>query len=58
MRKNLIETILFIFIVLGMPILASFIVEAIASIVTMEMIVNVMYIVTIFCIVKILKEAF
>lgn len=52
------ETILFIFIVLGMPILASFIVEAITNIVTMEMIINVMYIVTIFCIVKILKEAF
>lgn len=52
------KTILFIFIVLGLPMLGSFIVEAIASAVTMEMIMNVVYVVTIFCIVKILKEAF
>lgn len=56
MRKKLIETILFIFIVLGMPILASFIAEAIANIVTMEMIMNVAYIALAIIFIKLAKE--
>ena len=52
------KTILFIFIVLGIPILASFTVEILLNIITMKMIMNVVYVVTIFCIVKIFKGGF
>ena len=50
------KTILFIFIVLGLPMLGSFIAETIASMVTMGMIMNFTYIVLIISIMKLLKE--
>lgn len=52
------ETILFTIIVIGMPILVSFIVEVLASVVTMEMIINFMYVILAISFIKILKEGF
>lgn len=51
------KTILFILIVVGLPMLASFIAEVIANIVTMDMIVKGVYLTLGLSIIYILKEA-
>ena len=51
------KTILFILIVIGLPILVSFIAEAIANIITMDMIVRCVYLTLGLSIIYILKEA-
>ena len=57
MRKNLKQTILFILIVIGLPILINLVVEAISNIVTMDMIVKCVYLTLGLSIIYILKEA-
>ena len=54
--KRILENLLFIVIFIGFPILASAIVELLCSIVTMEMIMNVIGILTIASIVYIIKN--
>ena len=55
MRKIL-ESIIFIVCFVGFPIIASLIVNFLSSIITMEMIMNVIGILTIIAIVYIIKE--
>lgn len=57
MRKNLKQTILFILIVIGLPILANLVVEAISNIVTIDLIVKCAYLTLGLSIIYILKEA-
>lgn len=57
MRKNLIETILFTVVVIGLPILANVIVEILSGIITMQMIMKCVYFVLGLSIIYILKEA-
>ena len=55
MRKIL-ESIIFMILVIGFPILASAIVEILANAITMEMIMNIIGILTIASIVYIIKN--
>lgn len=57
MRKNLIETILFTVVVIGLPILANVIVEILSGIITMQMIMKCVYFLLGLSIIYILKEA-
>lgn len=54
--KRIIENIIFIICFIGFPILASAIVEILANVITMEMIMNVIGILTIIAIVYIIKN--
>lgn len=54
--KKILENIIFIICFVGFPIIASAIVELLCSIITMEMIMNVMGILTIASIVYIIKN--
>lgn len=54
--KNLIEGIIFIICFVGFPIISGIIVEFLASIITMEMIMNVCYIFLIFAVIYIIKN--
>lgn len=57
MRKNLIETILFTVVVIGLPILANAIAEILSGIITMQMIMKCVYFMLGLSIIYILKEA-
>lgn len=53
--RRILESIIFIILVIGFPILASAIVEILARVITMEMIMNTLGIFLIFAIVYIIK---
>lgn len=54
--RNLIEGIIFIIYFVGFPILASFLVEFLSSIITMEMIMNTLGVLFIISIIYIIKN--
>lgn len=54
--KKIFESILFIIIFIGFPIIASLIVELISKVITMEMIINTLGIVLIIAIIYIIKN--
>lgn len=54
--KKMIESILFIIVFIGLPIIASLIVELLCKIITMEMIMNTLGIVLIIAIIYIIKN--
>ena len=54
--KRILENIIFIILVIGFPIISSLIVELLCKVITMEMIINVIGILTIVSIVYIIKN--
>lgn len=54
--KRIVESLLFILIFIGFPIIASIIVELLCNIITMEMIMNTLGIALIFAIIYIIKN--
>lgn len=55
-KRDLIDGIIFILVFIGFPIIGGIIAEFLASIITMEMIMNVCYIFLIFAIIYIIKN--